>query len=82
MTELQYTAGGVPFLRSPDSAFDNLPDYGFAPHYMTFEGLRMHYVDEGPRDGPVALLMHGMPTWSFHADLEFFESQDHRRAGR
>jgi len=65
MTELHHTPDGVPFLRSPDSAFDNLPDYGFAPNYFIFQGLRMHYVDEGPRDGPVALLMHGMPTWSF-----------------
>lgn len=65
MTELQHTADGVPFLRSPDSAFDALPGYGFGPNYMTFQGLRMHYLDEGPREGPVALLMHGMPTWSF-----------------
>jgi len=51
MTELKYTAHGVPFLRSPDSAFENLPGYDFAPNYMTYEGLRMHFVDEGPRDG-------------------------------
>lgn len=25
----------------------------------------MHYLDEGPRDGPVMLLLHGMPTWSY-----------------
>jgi haloalkane dehalogenase len=25
----------------------------------------MHYLDEGPADGPVALLVHGMPTWSY-----------------
>lgn len=59
------TADGVPFLRTPDAAFADLPGYPFAPNYLTFEGLRLHYVDEGPRDGPVVLLMHGMPTWSF-----------------
>ena len=59
------TPDGVPFLRTPDAAFADLPGYAFAPHYLTFEGLRLHYVDEGPRDGPVVLLMHGMPTWSF-----------------
>jgi haloalkane dehalogenase len=65
MTDLMKTAEGVAFLRTPDSAFADLDGYGFAPHYLTVEGLRLHYVDEGPRDGPVALLMHGMPTWSY-----------------
>lgn len=59
------TPDGVPFLRTDDAAFGDLPDYPFAPHYLEFEGLRLHYVDEGPRDGPAVLLMHGMPTWSF-----------------
>jgi pimeloyl-ACP methyl ester carboxylesterase len=36
---------------------------------MEIDGLRMHYLDVGPRDGPVALLMHGMPTWSFNTDV-------------
>lgn len=40
--------------RNPDARFAALPDYPFAPHYLTLSsGLRMHYVDEGPRDGPV-----------------------------
>ena len=59
------TPDGVPFLRAPEAAFADLPDYPFAPNYLEFEGLRLHSVDVGPRDGPVALLMHGMPTWSF-----------------
>ena len=59
------TAQGVPFIRTPDEHFSDLPGYDFAPNYLSFEGLRLHYIDEGPRDGPVALLMHGMPTWSF-----------------
>jgi haloalkane dehalogenase len=65
MPEILTTAQGVPFLRTPDAHFSDLPGYGFAPHYLEFEGLRLHYIDEGPRDGPVAVLMHGMPTWSF-----------------
>lgn len=49
--------------RTPDERFENLPGYNFAPHYFEFDGLRMHYVDEGAGD-PV-LLLHGEPTWSY-----------------
>lgn len=55
----------VPVVRTPDSNFTGLVDFPFAPHYLDINGLRMHYVDEGPRDAPVALLVHGMPTWSY-----------------
>ena len=65
MSQVMQTSEGIPFVRTDDRHFASLPDFDFAPQYMTFEGLRLHYVDEGPRDGPVALLMHGMPTWSF-----------------
>lgn len=51
-------------LRTPDSAFENLPDYDFKPHYFELKGgIRMHYVDEGT--GPLVLLLHGEPSWSF-----------------
>ncbi len=63
--EIRTTADGTPFIRTPDGHFENLADYPFAPNYVEFQGLRLHYVDAGPQDGPVALLMHGMPTWSF-----------------
>lgn len=53
-------------LRTPDARFEQLPEFPFAPRYVDVEGsLRMHYVDEGPKEGPVVLLMHGEPTWSF-----------------
>ncbi|MGZ4390199.1 MAG: haloalkane dehalogenase [Gaiellaceae bacterium] len=52
----------APF-RTPDEAFEGLPGYGFAPHYLEQDGLRMHYVDEGGGD-PV-LLLHGEPTWAY-----------------
>ncbi len=51
--------------RTPDARFENLPDYNFEPHYIEALGYRLHYVDEGPRDGPVVLLMHGQPSWSY-----------------
>jgi len=52
-------------LRTPEDRFDNLPDYPFAPHYVTVNGLRIHYVDEGPSDGEVVVLLHGEPSWSY-----------------
>jgi len=53
------------WLRTPDSRFENLSDYDFAPHYVEVDGMRMHYVDEGARDGDVVLLLHGEPSWSY-----------------
>lgn len=52
-------------LRTPDARFVNLPDYPFAAHYVDIDGLRQHYVDEGPRNAAPVLLLHGEPTWSF-----------------
>ena len=49
-------------LRTPDARFQNLPGYPFAPHYAEVgDGLRVHYVDEGPRDGAPVLMLHGEP---------------------
>ena len=53
------------FLRTPEERFQNLPDFSFVPHYTEIGGLRVAYIDEGPKDGPVVLLMHGEPAWSF-----------------
>ena len=52
-------------LRTPDERFANLPGYGFEPHYIEVDGLRMHYIDEGPRDAAPVLLLHGEPSWSY-----------------
>jgi haloalkane dehalogenase len=52
-------------LRTPDDRFRQLPGYPFAPRYLDLGDLRMHYVDEGPRDGAPVLLLHGEPSWSY-----------------
>ena len=57
-------------LRTPDDRFEAWLDFPFAPNYAdVLDGasgtLRMHYVDEGPRDGHVMLMLHGMPTSSY-----------------
>lgn len=58
-------------LRTPDAAFAAISDFPFAPRYAEIADpqdgtrLRVHYVDEGPRDAPVVLMMHGEPSWSY-----------------
>jgi len=57
-------------LRTPDNCFSNLADYPFTPNYIHVDdteggSLRLHYLDEGARQGPTILLLHGEPTWSY-----------------
>lgn len=57
-------------LRSPDSRFDNLPDFAFTPHYLMIDNgeggeLRVHYLDEGKTDAEPILLLHGEPSWCY-----------------
>jgi haloalkane dehalogenase len=52
-------------LRTPDDRFEGLPEWPYEPRYVDVDGLRIHYVDEGPRDGETVLLLHGEPSWSY-----------------
>jgi haloalkane dehalogenase len=57
-------------LRTPDERFAALPDFPYEPRYAQVsdddgDELRMAYVESGPADGPVVLLLHGEPSWSF-----------------
>jgi haloalkane dehalogenase len=63
--KINKTESGVEFVITPDTRFENLPGYNFTPHYERIDGLRMHYTDEGPKDGEIILMLHGQPTWSY-----------------
>lgn len=52
-------------LRTPDARFEGLPGWDFAPRFVEVDGLRMHYVDEGPANAPAILLLHGEPSWAY-----------------
>ncbi len=72
-------------LRTPDAAFAGLPDCPWPPHYLndlpSIGGLRMHYLDEGPKDAPLTwLCLHGNPAWSYlyRKMIPTFLAQGHR----
>jgi pimeloyl-ACP methyl ester carboxylesterase len=74
-------SGGTPplagVLRTPEDRFAGLTDWPWTPRYLALgtdgplrdpalQGLRMHYIDEGPPDAAVTVLcLHGQPTWSY-----------------
>ena len=68
-------------LRTPDERFADLPGYAWTPHYLEWHGLRVHYLDEGPRDANHAFLcLHGEPTWAYlyRKMLPVFTAAGHR----
>ena len=52
-------------LRTPDERFNDIKDYPFSPNYLTIGDTRIHYLDEGPKDGKIIYLLHGEPAWSY-----------------
>ena len=60
----------MPILRTPDARFDALTDFPYEPHYVEINdpdlgALRVHYLDEGPRDAETIVLVHGQATWAY-----------------
>jgi len=58
------------FLRTPEERFQNLDGFPYQPHYQEIDDgdggqLRMHYIDEGPKDGELIFCVHGQPVWSY-----------------
>ena len=71
-------------LRTPDSFFDDIADFPYDPNYIDdlpeYEGIRIHYVDTGKREGDTILCVHGEPTWAYvyRKMIKVFEKNEHR----
>jgi haloalkane dehalogenase len=66
--------------RTPDERFEDLPGYDFDPNYAEVDGLRLHYLDEGPEDGRPIVCFHGEPTWAYlyRKMIPLFTAAGHR----
>jgi haloalkane dehalogenase len=58
------------FLTTPEHCFEQITDFRYAAHFLQVadnEGgsLELHYVDEGPKDANVVLMLHGEPSWAY-----------------
>jgi haloalkane dehalogenase len=65
LTDTAWQVGRLEVIRTPEARFANLPGYNFTPRYVEVQGLRLHYLDEGPPNAPPVLLLHGEPSWSY-----------------
>nr|WP_276606973.1 tRNA adenosine(34) deaminase TadA [Ramlibacter henchirensis] len=72
-------------VRTPQERFAGLPGYPWAPQYLSdlpsLRGLRMHYLDEGPKEAPITwLCLHGNPAWSYlyRKMMPVFLAEGHR----
>jgi haloalkane dehalogenase len=59
------TSPATQVVRTPDESFSELEGFPYEPRYLEVDGLRIHYVDEGPTDAAPVLLVHGWPAWSY-----------------
>lgn len=58
------------FLTTPEHCFEHITDFFYAPHFLHVDDnegglLKLHYIDEGPKDANVILMLHGEPSWAY-----------------
>ncbi len=41
-------------------------EYPYKPKRFSIDGYEMSYIDEGPKERPALVMVHGNPTWSFY----------------
>ena len=63
--KIHKTKKGIEYVKTPEECFSNLSGYNFNENYFDINGLKMHYIDAGPSDGKILLLLHGQPVWSY-----------------
>lgn len=63
--KIHKTQNGIEYVKTPSKCFLNLPDYNFNENYFDLHGIKIHYIDAGPSDGKILLLLHGQPVWSY-----------------
>src|SRR6266700_3819612 len=51
------------FFRTPAERFDSIIDFPYGPEFREWQGMRLAHIDVG--QGPIVLLLHGEPTWSY-----------------
>ena len=61
----QFNVVSPGILRTPEERFNKIIDFPFKPNYLTIGDTRIHYLDEGPKDGEIIFLLHGEPAWSY-----------------
>lgn len=55
----------MPIIRTPDERFTNLIDFSYKSHFLEINDMRLHFIEEGKKEGEVVLCLHGEPSWSY-----------------
>lgn len=62
---------GIAETSAPTARGEDAHDWSFGgtwpykPHWLDTDGIRIHYVDEGPRHGEAVVMLHVHPAWSY-----------------